>query len=169
MAWEALFKECYPKVRRVVRRRLDQSMRSLYDSTDFANDAMENLAANLDQLDFPSVNSLIAFLAQVAEQKVIDEYRRQHTLKRDVTRERPIFGNGADGTSAQLSSDEPTASQLAQANEVHEWLLSRPDETERTIIELREQGYSTVRHCRANWLEHPQGTAVLTRSPRFAV
>ena len=96
-AWEALFKECYPKVRRVVRRRLDRSMRSLYDSTDFANDAMENLAANLDQLEFPSVNSLIAFLAQVAEQKVIDEYRRQHTLKRDVTRERPIFGNGPDG------------------------------------------------------------------------
>ena len=58
--------------------------------------------------NFPSVNSLIAFLAQVAEQKVIDEYRRQHTLKRDVTRDRPIFGNGADGRSAQLSSDDPT-------------------------------------------------------------
>jgi RNA polymerase sigma factor (sigma-70 family) len=143
MAWEALFKECYPKVRRVVRRRLDRSMRSLYDSTDFANDAMENLAANLDQLDFPSVHSLIAFLAQVAEQKVIDEYRRQHTLKRDVTRDRPIFGINADGRSVQLSSDDPTASQLAQANEVHEWLVSRPDETERTIIELKEQGYST--------------------------
>src|SRR5271166_267107 len=85
-AWEALFRECYPKVRRVVRRRLDRSMRSLYDSTDFANDAMENLAANLDRLEFPSVNSLIAFLAQVAEDKVIDEWRRQHTLKRDLNR-----------------------------------------------------------------------------------
>ena len=52
-AWETLFKACYPKVRRVVRRRLNRSMRSLYDSTDFANDAMENLAANLDQLEFP--------------------------------------------------------------------------------------------------------------------
>src|SRR5271166_6923356 len=85
-AWEALFKECYPKVRRVVRRRLDRSMRSLYDSTDFANDAMENLAANLNQLEFPSVNSLIAYLARVAEDKVIDEWRRQHTLKRDLNR-----------------------------------------------------------------------------------
>src|SRR5208283_4391989 len=87
-AWEALFRECYPKVRRVVRRRLDRSMRSLYDSTDFASDVMKSLAANLDQLNFPSVESLIAFLSHVAEQKVIDEYRRQHTLKRDVTRER---------------------------------------------------------------------------------
>jgi len=143
LAWEALFKECYPKVRRVVRRRLDRSMRSLYDSTDFANDAMENLAANRAELDFPSVHSLIAFLAQVAEQKVIDEYRRQHTLKRDVRRDRPIFSAGADGPSIQLSSDEPTASQLAQANEVHERLLSRSDKTERIIIELKEQGYST--------------------------
>jgi RNA polymerase sigma factor (sigma-70 family) len=142
-AWKAVFDECYPKVRRVVRRRLDRSMRSLYDSTDFANDAMEDLAANLKQLEFPSVNSLIAFLANVAEKKVIDEYRRQHTLKRDVTRERPMFATGPDdGGPVQLPSDSPTASQFAQANEVYDRLLARKDETERAIINLRKQGYS---------------------------
>src|SRR5271156_623675 len=119
-AWKAVFEECYPKVRRVVRRRLDRSMRALYDSTDFANDAMEDLAANFKQLEFPSVNSLIAFLANVAEKKVIDEYRRQHTLKRDVTRERPMFATGPDGGAVQLPSDSPTASQFAQANEVYD-------------------------------------------------
>ena len=45
-------------MRRVVRRKLNRSMRSLYDSTDFANDAMERLAANLDLLQFPSFGSL---------------------------------------------------------------------------------------------------------------
>ena len=83
-AWEALFRECYPKVRRVVRRKLDRSMRSLYDSTDFASDVMKSLAANFNQLTFVSLESLFKFLAQVAEQKVIDEHRRRHTLKRDV-------------------------------------------------------------------------------------
>jgi RNA polymerase sigma factor (sigma-70 family) len=141
-AWKAVFEECYPKVRRVVRRRLDRSMRALYDSTDFANDAMEDLAANFKQLEFPSVNSLIAFLANVAEKKVIDEYRRQHTLKRDVTRERPMFATGPDGGAVQLPSDSPTASQFAQANEVYDRLLERKDETERTIITLRQEGYS---------------------------
>jgi RNA polymerase sigma factor (sigma-70 family) len=141
-AWEALFKECYPKVRRVVRRKLNRSMRSLYDSTDFANDAMERLAANIDLLQFPSLGSLIAFLAQVAEQKVIDEYRRQHTLKNDVSRERPLSANGAGPI--QVASHDPTASQLAQANECHERLLARDDETERAIIELRQQGYNTA-------------------------
>src|SRR5437868_6400069 len=72
-AWEALFKECYPKVRRVVRRKLNRSMRSLYDSTDFASDVMKSLAAQLEQLEFPSMDWLMASLARVAEQKLIGE------------------------------------------------------------------------------------------------
>ena len=143
-AWEALFKECYPKVVRVVRRKLNRSMRSLYDSTDFASDVMKSLAAQFDQLKFPSIDSLMAFLAHVAEQKVIDEWRRRNTLKRDITLERPIWGNGADAAPIQLASDDPTASQQAQANEFQERLLDlTDDETERTIIELKQQGYST--------------------------
>jgi RNA polymerase sigma factor (sigma-70 family) len=131
-------------VRRVVRRKLNRSMRSLYDSTDFASDVMKSLAAQFDQLEFPSIDSLMAFLAHVAEQKVIDEYRRRHTLKRDVTRERPIWTNDAEFGPVQLPSDDPTASQLAQANEFQERLRScTDDETERTIIDLKQQGYST--------------------------
>ena len=117
-------------------------MRSLYDSTDFANDAMERLAANIDLLQFPSIGSLIAFLAQVAEQKVIDEYRRQHTLKHDISRERSLLAS--DRGPIQVPSHDPTASQFAQANECNERLLARDDETERVIIELRQQGYATA-------------------------
>ena len=42
------------------------------------------------------------------------------------------------------ASHDPTASQLAQANECHERLLARDDETERLIIELRQQGHTTA-------------------------
>src|SRR3954470_2911855 len=83
-AWEELFHTCYPKVVRVVRRKLDRPMRSLFDSTDFASDVMKSLAANAGRLDFPSFESLMAFLVQVAEQKVIDEYRKAHTRKRNI-------------------------------------------------------------------------------------
>ena len=62
---------------------------------------------------------------------MIDEYRRRHTLKRDVTRERRFAAGDADAGPVQFPSDEPTASQFAQANEVHERLLDRQDETER--------------------------------------
>jgi len=143
-AWEALFRECYPKVRRVVRRKLDRSMRSLYDSTDFASDVMKSLAANLNHLTFVSVESLFKFLTQVAEQKVIDEHRRRHTLKRDVTRERRFSADDRKAGPVHLPSGEPTASQQAQANEVQERLLDRQDAIERTIIDLKHQGYSTA-------------------------
>jgi RNA polymerase sigma factor (sigma-70 family) len=142
-AWEVLFRECYPKVRRVVRRKLSRQMRNLYDSTDFASDVMKSLAANFGHLDFRSIESLFAFLAQVAEQKVIDEYRRRNSLKRKMGRERPILSGGDDTAPVQLPSDEPTASQVAQANEVEQRLLLSVDEdVERKIIELRRLGYS---------------------------
>jgi RNA polymerase sigma-70 factor (ECF subfamily) len=144
-AWEALFRTCYPKVIRVVRRKLDQPMRSLYDSTDFVSDVMKSLAANIDRLDFPSLGSLIAFLAQAAEQKVIDEYRRRHTLKRDITRERALAASdGTDIKPMTLISDDPTASQVVQADEARERLLARQDELERMVIELRHMGYTNV-------------------------
>jgi RNA polymerase sigma-70 factor (ECF subfamily) len=144
-AWEELFRTCYPKVIRVVRRKLDQPMRSLYDSTDFVSDVMKSLAANIERLDFPSMGSLIAFLAQAAEQKVIDEYRRRHTLKRDITRERALAAaDGTDFKPMTLISAEPTASQVAQADEARERLLQGQDELERLVIELRHQGYTNV-------------------------
>jgi RNA polymerase sigma-70 factor (ECF subfamily) len=142
-AWAELFHTCYPKVCRVVRRKLDRPLRSLYDSTDFASDVMKSLAANLDRLDFPSISSLMAFLAQAAEQKVIDEYRRRHTLKRDITRERALtHEDGTDTPPIVLTSPEPTPSQFAQADEVRERLLAGQDAPERAVIELKHQGYS---------------------------
>jgi len=72
-------------------------MRSLYDSTDFASDVMKSLAANAGRLDFPSFDSLVAFLVQVAEKKVIDEYRKVHALKRDIDRQRGLVADDGEG------------------------------------------------------------------------
>jgi RNA polymerase sigma factor (sigma-70 family) len=143
-AWEELFRTCYPKLIRAVRRKLDPPLRSLYDSTDFASDVMKSLAAKFDRLDFPSLDSLYAFLTKAAEQKVIDEYRRRRTLKRDIGRERSFNAVGEGDRSASLPSPDPTASQVAQENEAHERLLDRRDELERAVIEMRRQGYSNA-------------------------
>jgi RNA polymerase sigma factor (sigma-70 family) len=144
-AWAELFQTCYPKVVRVVRRKLNRPLRTLYDSSDFAADVMKSLAANLDRLDFPSIDSLIAFLSHVAEQKVIDEYRRRHSQKRDINREQAIAAAGDSGDrELALTSNEPTASQVAQAREVHEQLLDRQDESGRIVIDLRREGYSNA-------------------------
>ena len=120
-------------------------MRSLYDSTDFASDVMKSLAANAGRLEFDSINSLMSFLTKVAEQKVIDEYRRVHSQRRDIDREvriMPVDEGGGDGTSAPLVSGVPTPSQFAQATEAHDRLLEGQDEERRKVIELRRYGYT---------------------------
>lgn len=141
-AWEELFRKCYPKVIRAVRRKLNPPMRSLFDSTDFASDVMKSLAANVERLEFTSFDALMSFLAKVAQQKVIDEYRKAHTLKRDVARCQPIHSGGDDGESLVVQSADPTASQVARATEVHEMLLSGQGAPGREVIELKEKGYT---------------------------
>jgi RNA polymerase sigma factor (sigma-70 family) len=144
-AWRELFETCYPKVLRVVRRKLDRPMRSLYDSTDFASDVMKSLAAKFNKFDFPSLDSLHAYLVQAAKQKVIDEYRRRHTLKHDIGRERSVdWGDDGDSMRHALASGDPTASQEAQASEVHERLLADLDETEREIVRPKREGLSNI-------------------------
>jgi RNA polymerase sigma-70 factor (ECF subfamily) len=143
-AWEELFRQCYPKVVRVVRRRLNQPMRSLYDSADFASDVWRSLLAKSDRFDFPTIASLMAFLEKAATQKVIDEHRRLHSLKRDQRRTTSLdAGLDGFGPALPLASADPTPSQYAVANEGWQRANDRLDETHRRVLEMARQGYST--------------------------
>ena len=144
-AWEELFHTCYPKIRRVVRRRLSSPMRSLYDSTDFASDVLGSLVAKSDRFDFPNLTALLAFLERAAEQKVIDAYRQRYTLKYDLNRKVPMEIRRDDGSLAPraLVSRDPTASQIAQANESLERVWARLSDEERRILDLKRAGYTT--------------------------
>ncbi len=139
-AWEILFRECYPKVVRVVRRKLSRPMRKLYDSTDIANEVMKSLAAKFDNFDFSSIDGLRAFLIRAAEQKVVDGYRRGHARKRDLTRDRPLASGDQPGWEPADSS--PTASQVAVASEEECLLLDGQSGEHRKVLELKIQGCS---------------------------
>lgn len=142
-AWRELFDACYPKVLRVVRRKLTSpSMRSLYDSSDFVGDVWKSLAEKPDQFDFPTLGALLAFLTRAAERKVIDGYRRHHALKNDQGRERPLGAWSRLGGEPDLISDDPTASQQAQAVEAREQIFSGQPDRERKVLELKGLGYS---------------------------
>lgn len=140
-AWQVLFDDCYPKIVRVVRRRLSRPMRKLYDSTDIANEVMKSLAAKFDHFDFSSIDGLRAFLIRAAEQKVVDGYRRGHAQKRDLTRDRPMQG-GDDAVGWEPTDDSPTPSQVAVASEEEEILLEGQSGKQRTVLELKIQGLS---------------------------
>ncbi len=140
-AWQILFDECYPKIVRVVRRRLSRPMRKIYDSTDIANEVMKSLAAKFHHFDFSSIGGLRAYLIHAAEQKVVDGYRRGHAQKRDLGRDRPLAAGDPSG-GWDLADDSPTASQLAVASEEQELLLEGQTGPSRTVLELKLQGMS---------------------------
>ena len=146
-AWQVLFEDCYPKIVRVVRKRLSRPMRKIYDSTDIANEVMKSLAAKFDHFDFSSIDGLRAFLIRAAEQKVVDGYRRGHAMKRDINRDRALGTVGPMGFEPEDSS--PTPSQVAVATEEVENLLDGQSGVDRTILELKLQGHSNSEVARA--------------------
>lgn len=143
-AWAELVDLCAPKVLRVVRRKLNRPMRVIYDSYDFLGDVVTSLVANKDRLQFESLDQLYSFLIKEAEYKVIDEYRRETTQKRDIKRRCSLYGRNHAGEEAQmeLAASDPTASEVAQAGEVEEEINRGRSDVEKKAIRLKKQGYS---------------------------
>ena len=140
-AWNELFEECYPKILRVVRRRLSRQMRTHFDSTDIANEVMNSLVLRFGDFNFDSITDLRRFVLHAAQQKVVDFYRHEHAQKRDISRDRALVGD--DGvTPWEPAGSSPTPSQVAMAVEEEQQLLDNHSDEHRIAIEMRIQGYS---------------------------
>ena len=85
-----------PEVRLVVRRQLPRLLRSRFDSLDFLQSVWGSFFRRMRDAptDFEDSRHLVAFLARAAKNKVIDEYRRAASLKQDMHREEPLWGDG---------------------------------------------------------------------------
>jgi RNA polymerase sigma factor (sigma-70 family) len=118
-------------------------MCAFYDASDILSDVWKSLAAKCDRFDFETFDELMKFLQHSAEQKLIDEFRRQHTLKRDRRREQPLTIHGDEGDAGVLASTDPSPSEVAQAHETHEQLLANLKPDERLAVELRLDKYDT--------------------------
>ncbi len=150
-AWQALFDDCYPKIVRVVRHRLNRQMRRYYDSTDIANSVMKSLAEKFERFDFSNIEGLKGFLVKAAEQKLIDGHRRIRAQRRDDERNRPLQPSDAEQL---LAGNQPTPSQVAVAVEGEKNLLAGVDGVERQVIELRLKGHTTPEVARlVGWNE----------------
>lgn len=142
-AWEQLVDQCYDKVRRVVGRRLDRRLRTVFDSTDFTNAVFMSLVAKSNRFEFKTIQELRGFLMEAAKQKVIDEFRRQHRQKRDIDRQQPIAGgHGDDDFGYELPGSDPTPSQVAQGHEARELILAPLDAVTQQVVHLKEMNYS---------------------------
>ena len=132
-----------PEVRLVVRRQLPRLLRSRFDSLDFLQSVWGSFFRRMRDAptDFEDSRHLVAFLARAAKNKVIDEYRRAASLKNDMHREEPLWGDGRRPKEVADPIDSP--SEVAQAHEVFDRLHALLPEERRTMLELKAQGLSS--------------------------
>jgi RNA polymerase sigma-70 factor (ECF subfamily) len=132
-----------PEVRLVVRRQLPRLLRSRFDSLDFLQSVWGSFFRKMRAApaEFEDSRHLVAFLARAAKNKVIDEYRRAASLKQDMHREEPLWGDGRRPKEVADPIDSP--SEVAQAREVLGRLRDLLPEERRTILELKAEGLSS--------------------------
>jgi RNA polymerase sigma factor (sigma-70 family) len=132
-----------PEVRLVVRRQLPRLLRSRFDSLDFLQSVWGSFFRRMRDAptDFEDSRHLVAFLARAAKNKVIDEYRRAASLKNDMHREEPLWGDGRRPKEVADPIDSP--SEVAQAHEVFDRLHALLPEERKTMLELKAEGLSS--------------------------
>jgi RNA polymerase sigma-70 factor (ECF subfamily) len=139
-AWELI--EVYgPHVKRYVRRTLTSDLRSKFDSIDFAQVVWASFFREPQRIrQLTSPQQLLAYLASMARNKVIDESRRRlDSQKHNVRREVSLEQTDPEAATA-LHSHDPSPSSVAVARERWSRLISSQPEDVQRILELRFQG-----------------------------
>lgn len=134
-----LLAECAPHVYATVRRHLPRSARCRFDSDDVAQQVWASFFANSGNLRrFENQGELIAFLAQMARNKLVDNARHELRQRRDQRRTVPLDSE----LRGQLAASQPRPSQALATRELAAQVLQDRSDRERTILELRALGYS---------------------------
>ena len=75
------------RVRRIIRFRLDQKLRSKLDSVDIVQDALILALRGLKDFKYQNDGDFLRWLAKIAENKLYDIYKKFHADKRDIRKE----------------------------------------------------------------------------------
>lgn len=131
------------EVRLVVRRQLPRLLRSRFDSLDFLQSVWGSFFRRVRSgpSEFEDSRHLVAFLARAAKNKVIDEYRRAASRKQDMHREEPLWGEA--GRPKDVTGQNDTPSEVAQAHEVFDMLQALLPEDRRSVLDLKAEGLSS--------------------------
>lgn len=129
-----------PHILRVVRRRLSRHLRSKFDSVDFVQAVWASFFAKpeeLARLDRPE--AIVDYLAHMAYHKVVDEGRRRLRghARYNVRREHVLPEEEATRAAVAV---QPTASQVAVAQELWDRLLEGKPAQHQDIIAMRRMG-----------------------------
>lgn len=136
-ALEALVSRYLPHVRTAVRSRLSAQLRSRFDSHDFAQDVWASfLLIPLDRLHLPDESALVAYLAQMARNKVVEAYRHQTCRRVGMDRDVPLDAVGEPAARTHTPSAEAVA--------VEQWerLTDGLDERDKRMLARLRDGHT---------------------------
>lgn len=133
-----------PHIQRVIRRRLNQRMRSKFDSLDFVQMVWASIFAEREKMaGFTEPDDLIRYLATLAQRKLLQESRRRlKHQKHNVGRERALNPEAEDETAYVRKSDTP--SQIVMAKDRLEVMMRERSDRDRQVVDLRMQGLTFV-------------------------
>ena len=133
-----LLRRCGPHIRRIVRRHLHRELRSQFDSDDFVQSVWKAFYEHRSAIDrFEGQSSLVAFLARVASNKVIDACRRRLQKSKQHKNRECSFEN-PELDSHVLASPDPSPSEVAIAKEQFDSLVK--NDAHRLMLRLRASG-----------------------------
>lgn len=132
-------------IQRVVRQRLNRRLRTQFDSEDIQQAVWKSFFEDvLAVTSFETPDDLMAYLARVATNKVVDRHRKfLMTEKSNLNRERRIENDTADG-GMRLFSADPTPSEVAIANEQWHQLEQKYPPHYLRVLRLRVAGADCV-------------------------
>ena len=139
LALRALLEQYGEYLRRVIRQRLDERLRSRFDSLDFVQMVWASFFADAKPLErFASADEMIRYLVAMVRNKVLEEQRRRAAAKRGGSvQERPL-----DETAADTPRTADTPSKHAIARERLQILEKVASQRDREIVQLRMMGLS---------------------------
>jgi len=134
-AAEELFAAYEPYLRMVVRRQLNAGLRTKFDSQDVVQSVWVHMLNGLKNTGrcFNDVEHLQAFLVQLTRHRFIDRLRRH---RQSLDRERSFEPDEA----THARSADPSASQVAQAEDLWERLIDICPPEHRELLHLKRSG-----------------------------
>jgi RNA polymerase sigma factor (sigma-70 family) len=148
---------------RIVRRKLQKSARTRFDSIDIVQNVWASVFTkpyNLPDVETPE--DLATWLGTLASNKATDEGRQLQTQKRDISREIRIDEHAAIAGPHPISRD-PTPSAVAVYHEQLERLVVKQPPKVRRIVELKMQGLTYDEIAAALGLDERTARRVIKR------
>lgn len=132
-------------VLRVIRRRLQPTLRRQFDSADFVQMVMASaFADNARAFTFESPEQMINFLCSLATNKVVEETRRQYGAVRNVTRVIEASSDAPESDPIRVARDHRTStpSQKAMAGERWDAMVDGQPPALKLVLQLLREGYT---------------------------